>query len=67
MVKKQPKARQTKRKLPPGMSEEDVVLPDPKAKPTVWVKVTEEELKAAEKAKKLYAFDPKTMSALIRD
>jgi len=47
--------------------EQDTPIPDNRPKPTVWVKVTIEQVVAAEKAGKLYGFDDKRMIALIRD
>ena len=57
------------RKIPEGMkvSDEDITVPNTFKIPTEWVKVTQEQVDQAQKDGKLYGFDDKNMTALIRE
>jgi len=67
-----PKKATTKKvvpiKLPKGqkMSDEDILVEDDRPVPEKWVKVTLQQVKDAQKAGKLYGFDDRNMTALIR-
>lgn len=49
------------------VSPEDIPVEDIRPVPKKWVKVTMEQIEEAQKAFTLYGFDPKTMTALIRN
>lgn len=49
------------------VSVEDIPVLDTRPKPTGWVKVNQEQVNDAQKAGKLYGFDPDKKIALIRE